>query len=123
MYVSATDREKLGQVTASVYTSSTEEVLDQLLCQCILFILYLYGTFLEYLRGHCNQKKNYFSQYMEFWINQLRKNTDVYCIYRQFVRWCRGYLGKKVPLPSCVTAVIRQKFNSPGFLGFKYPQI
>ena len=27
MYVSATDREKLSQVTASVYTSSTEEVL------------------------------------------------------------------------------------------------
>ena len=35
MYVSATDREKLGQVTASVYTSSTEEVLA--------FLLFMYA--------------------------------------------------------------------------------
>ena len=35
MYVSATDREKLGQVTASVYMSSTEEVLA--------FLLFMYA--------------------------------------------------------------------------------
>ena len=35
MYVSATDWEKLGQVTASVYTSSTEEVLA--------FLLFMYA--------------------------------------------------------------------------------
>ena len=27
------------------------------------------------------QPKKLFSQYLEFWINQLRKNTDVYCMY------------------------------------------
>ena len=32
MYVSATDREKLGQVTTTVYMSSTEEVLYWLFC-------------------------------------------------------------------------------------------
>ena len=35
MYVSAADREKLGQVTASVNTSSTEEVLA--------FLLFMYA--------------------------------------------------------------------------------
>ena len=48
-----------------------------------------------------------------------------YTAYRQFVRWCWEYIGKniRVPLPSCVTAVNRQKFNSPYFVGFKHPQI
>ena len=73
MYVSATDPEKSGQVTASVYTSSTEEVLhgfpvvyvcrDQLLCQCILFILHVFGTILIILKGHCNQKIYFLSFY------------------------------------------------------------
>ena len=48
-----------------------------------------------------------------------------YIAYRQFVRWCWEFLGKniRVPLPSCVVKTIRQKFNSPDFVGFKYPDI
>ena len=75
MYVSATDPEKLGQVTASVYTSSTEELLAFLLfmyaeirCFVSVFsslLLYLFGTLLEYLKGHCNQK-NYFLSIWSF---------------------------------------------------------
>ena len=92
-----------------------------LICQCILLILHLFGTLLVYLKSHCNPKK-LFSQYLEFWINQLRKNTDVYCIHTV----CNMVQGisreKTVHLPSCVTAIIREKFNSPDFLGFKYSQ-
>ncbi|XP_069110939.1 uncharacterized protein [Argopecten irradians] len=44
-----------------------------------------------------------------------------YTSYRQFVRWCWGYLGRRVrvPLPSCVVNVIHQKFPSPTYTGFK----
>ena len=58
MYVSATDREKLGQVTTSAYTLSTEEkywlfcclcMQRSVACQCIVFILHLFETLLEYL--------------------------------------------------------------------------
>ncbi|XP_020915404.1 uncharacterized protein LOC110252894 [Exaiptasia diaphana] len=36
--------------------------------------------------------------------------------YRQFVRWCWGFLGKeiRVPLPSCVVSCIRAHFPPPG---------
>ena len=68
------------------------------------------------------QPKKLFSQYLEFWINQLRKNTDVYCIHTV----CNMVQGisreKTVHLPSCVTAIIREKFNSLDFPGFKYSQ-
>ena len=37
-------------------------------------------NFFGILKGPLQPKRNYFSRYMEFWINQLRKNTDVYCI-------------------------------------------
>ena len=50
-------------------------------------------------------------------------DIQIYHTYTQFVSWCWGYLGKniRVPHPSCVITayVIRQKFNSPDFVGFK----
>ena len=81
-------------------------------------------NFFGILKGPLQAKKKLFSQYMEFRINQLRKITDIYCI-QTVCKTVLGVLRKKpirVPLPSCVTAVIWQKFNSPDFVGFKYPQ-
>ncbi|XP_041349489.1 P2X purinoceptor 7-like [Gigantopelta aegis] len=47
-----------------------------------------------------------------------------YVAYRQFVRWCWGYLGKdvRVVLPSCVVTKIRNTFPSPDgtYIGFQY---
>ena len=53
MYVSATDPEKLGQVTASVYTSSTEEVLAFLLfmyaeISCFVSVFFSFYIYLEF---------------------------------------------------------------------------
>ncbi|XP_046570931.1 uncharacterized protein LOC124279177 [Haliotis rubra] len=48
-----------------------------------------------------------------------------YTGYRQFVRWCCGYLGRKVrvPLPACAVRAIRTEFPSEEFCGFKYPSL
>ena len=48
--------------------------------------------------------------------------------YRQFVRWCWGFLGReiRVVLPSCAVMCIQQHFPAPGpeedfvFTGFLY---
>ena len=42
-----------------------------------------------------------------------------YTAYRQFVRWCSGYIGKniRVPLPSCVVNAIRRKYPSGDYEG------
>ncbi|XP_019624409.1 PREDICTED: uncharacterized protein LOC109470073 [Branchiostoma belcheri] len=44
-----------------------------------------------------------------------------YTAYRQFVRWCYEFLGKKnrVTLPSCTVAAIRNHFPSPDYTGFR----
>lgn len=55
-----------------------------------------------------------------------KKNRHI--AYRQFVRWCWGFLGKeiRVPLPSCVVSCIRAHFPPPGleedfhFTGFLF---
>ncbi|XP_006825802.1 uncharacterized protein LOC102802182 [Saccoglossus kowalevskii] len=46
-----------------------------------------------------------------------------YTAYRQFVRWCLGYLGKdiRVVIPSCAVAKIRDEFQSAEYRGFKLP--
>lgn len=57
---------------------------------------------------------------------QHKKNRHI--AYRQFVRWCWGFLGKaiRVPLPSCVVCCIRAHFPPPGleedfhFTGFLF---
>ena len=85
MYVSATDWEKLGQITASVYTSSTEDVLA--------FLLFMYAEISCFASvGHCNPK-TIFSVYGV--LDKPIEEKYRYAAYRQFVRWCRGYLGKK----------------------------
>uniref|UniRef100_A0A8C1GC49 P2X purinoreceptor 7 intracellular domain-containing protein n=1 Tax=Cyprinus carpio TaxID=7962 RepID=A0A8C1GC49_CYPCA len=45
--------------------------------------------------------------------------------YRTFVRWCWGYLGRKirVVLPSCVVVKIRSTFTSERYTGFKLPSL
>ncbi|XP_060072401.1 P2X purinoceptor 7-like [Ylistrum balloti] len=47
-----------------------------------------------------------------------------YTAYRQFVRWCWGYLGKsiRVPLPACAVKIIRETFPAPNgnFKGFNF---
>ncbi|XP_063067222.1 P2X purinoceptor 7-like [Engraulis encrasicolus] len=44
-----------------------------------------------------------------------------YTAYRQFVRWCYEYLGRRVrvPLPSCVVSSIRRTFPSTDYRGFQ----
>ncbi|XP_019625436.1 PREDICTED: uncharacterized protein LOC109470798 isoform X2 [Branchiostoma belcheri] len=44
-----------------------------------------------------------------------------YTTYRQFVRWCYEFLGKKnrVTLPSCTVDAIRSHFPSPDYTGFR----
>ncbi|XP_046548600.1 P2X purinoceptor 7-like [Haliotis rubra] len=48
-----------------------------------------------------------------------------YTAYRQFVRWCWQFLGRKVRvvIPSCIVNKIRGRFPSPEYAGFKYPQL
>ncbi|XP_064630852.1 uncharacterized protein LOC135495770 [Lineus longissimus] len=49
-----------------------------------------------------------------------------YVAYRQLVRWCWGFLGKKnrVPLPACALEKIRLRFYVLGdAVGFKYPTL
>ena len=43
-----------------------------------------------------------------------------YAAYRQFVRWCWGYLGRhiRVPLPACVVRRIQQEFPEADYVGF-----
>ncbi|KAG1660333.1 hypothetical protein GQR58_022071 [Nymphon striatum] len=45
--------------------------------------------------------------------------------YRQFVRWCWGFLGKKirVVIPSCAVTAIRNAFQSDTYKGFKLPNV
>ena len=130
MYVSATDREKLGLVATFVYTSSTEDVLAFLMfmyaeISCFVSVFssfYFYWNSFGILKGPLQQKKTIFSVYGV--LDKPIEEKYRYTAYRQFVRWCWGYLGKniRVPLPSCVTAVIRQKYNSPDYVGFKYSE-
>lgn len=48
-----------------------------------------------------------------------------YTAYRQFVRWCWGFLGRlvRVVLPACAVIRIREEFPSPEFAGFQYPNL
>ncbi|KAJ8018040.1 P2X purinoceptor 7 [Holothuria leucospilota] len=48
-----------------------------------------------------------------------------YTAYRQFVRWCWGYLGKhvRVVLPSCAVRRIREAFPAAEYAGFQYPNL
>lgn len=41
--------------------------------------------------------------------------------YRQMVRWCWQFLGRRVrvPLPSCAVTMIRNTFQSPEYRGFE----
>ena len=93
---------------------------EQLLCQCILFILHLFWTLFEYL----TMDELYF------------ENNDVSLVDGEYnSRYidiphtvCKMVLGMsreniRVPFPYCVIAVIWQKLNSPYFVGFKHPQI
>ena len=75
MFVSATEREKLGQVATTVHTSSTEEVLAFLLfmyaeIRCFVSVFSSFYIYLELLKGilkgPLQPKKKLFSQYKEF---------------------------------------------------------
>ncbi|CAH3131259.1 unnamed protein product [Porites lobata] len=51
-----------------------------------------------------------------------------YIAYRQLVRWCWGYLGRKVrvALPSCAVNKIRQRFPADfgtSYIGLKPPNL
>ncbi|KAJ8031444.1 hypothetical protein HOLleu_24635 [Holothuria leucospilota] len=48
-----------------------------------------------------------------------------YTAYRQFVRWCWGFLGRhvRVVLPACAVIRIRETFPSEEFVGFQYPNL
>nr|XP_022289218.1 uncharacterized protein LOC111101162 [Crassostrea virginica]XP_022311416.1 uncharacterized protein LOC111116718 [Crassostrea virginica]XP_022323186.1 uncharacterized protein LOC111124538 [Crassostrea virginica]XP_022323187.1 uncharacterized protein LOC111124538 [Crassostrea virginica]XP_022329137.1 uncharacterized protein LOC111128038 [Crassostrea virginica] len=61
----------------------------------------------------------YRSQYGELRASNEERNR--YTAYRQFVRWCWGYLGKtvRVPLPSCAVAKIRETFVTEHHRGFQ----
>lgn len=53
--------------------------------------------------------------------NLFRKYRHV--AYRQFVRWCWGYLGKnvRVVLPSCAVKAVQDAFQSNVYRGFQLP--
>ena len=48
-----------------------------------------------------------------------------YTAYRQFVRWCWGFLGRhvRVVLPACVVHEIRRSFPAAEYAGFRYPEL
>ncbi|KAL3854917.1 hypothetical protein ACJMK2_014152 [Sinanodonta woodiana] len=64
------------------------------------------------------QYRQQYDQHMED-SNERRR----YVAYRQFVRWCWGFMGKevRVPLPACAVNKIRQAFPSDTYTGFKWP--
>ena len=67
------------------------------------------------------KKSSFFAQHM-FCICDRRYR---YTAYRQFVRWCWGYLGKevRVVLPSCVVTKIRNAYASAQYKGFQLPPL
>ncbi|KAL5009761.1 hypothetical protein ScPMuIL_012066, partial [Solemya velum] len=53
--------------------------------------------------------------------NELVRNR--YTAYRQFVRWCWGYLGKEIQvvIPACIVLSVRNSYPDPGqnYTGFR----
>ncbi|XP_071944377.1 P2X purinoceptor 7-like [Antedon mediterranea] len=69
----------------------------------------------------------YVSQYQEHVVEGAIERRYRYTAYRQFVRWCWGFLGKdrRIPMPSCVMKKIRDVFpdEANNYTGFKYPPL
>lgn len=65
----------------------------------------------------------YITQSLQKMCNIFRKFR--YVAYRQFVRWCWGFLGKnnRTPLPACVMSRIRNAFpaNDGQYKNFEWP--
>ncbi|WAR05113.1 P2RX7-like protein [Mya arenaria] len=64
----------------------------------------------------------YYQYRQQYGVPQQEDNEQQrYVAYRQFVRWCWGYLGRevRVVLPSCAVQRIRAQFPSQQYEGFQ----
>ncbi|WAR06398.1 hypothetical protein MAR_021767 [Mya arenaria] len=64
----------------------------------------------------------YYQYRQQYRVPQQEDNEQQrYVAYRQFVRWCWGYLGRevRVVLPSCAVQRIRAQFPSQQYQGFQ----
>ncbi|KAL5005344.1 hypothetical protein ScPMuIL_018800 [Solemya velum] len=56
-------------------------------------------------------------------LSEAANERNRYTAYRQFVRWCWGYLGKeiRVVIPACVVLSVRNSYPDPGqnYTGFR----